>query len=416
MSAIGSSLPHAVAARSRPALRELFVESLLLGAVGFGGGLSVLSLIQSRAVEKKGWLTEREFNNAATLAQMLPGGAAANALAYIGLRFHGNRGAAVAYAGFCLPGFVVTLGLAWAYVRFGSLPNADAVLDGLNAAIVGIIAAITLRMVRTAVSRLWQMGVAAAALLLSLVGDASAGEVAFLGIAAGLVLDLLMKHARARTFMKRARPSPHPALPEEGDPLPYTREKTGLFALGGMAGLHVSGADRGIVKLTILFFRTGLGAFGGGFAIIPHLRSTLLSHGWLTAHQFTDAVAIGKLTPGPVLLMATFIGYVVGGFPAAILATIAIFAGPFLLVITLSAWLTRVRSRRPIRAALRGLTPAVVGMMAASAITLGTSLRSTTDVAIAAAVTLTLVRFPVNPVLVLGIVGVARVVMRLTGL
>ena len=402
--------------RTRPALSVLFRESLLLGAVGFGGGLSVLSLIRNRAVEKNGWLTEREFNNAATLAQMLPGGAAANALAYIGLRFHGNRGAAVAYAGFCLPGFVITLGLAWGYVHFGSLPNADALLDGLNAAVVGIIAAITLRMVQTSISRLWQMGVAAAALLLSLAGDASAGELAFLGIAAGLVIDLLMKRARVRTLMKRARPSPRPTLPEDGAPLPFAREKTGLLAISGLAGLHYIGADTRIMQLGVLFFRTGLGAYGGGFAIIPHLRSTLLAHNWVTPHEFTDAVAIGKLTPGPVLLMATFIGYCVGGLPAAIVATLAIFAGPFLLVVTLSAWLTRVRSRRPIRAALRGLTPAVVGMMAASAITLGSSLPGSTDVAIAAAVTLTLVRFPVNPVLILGLVGVLRIGMRVAGL
>lgn len=126
-------------------------------------------------------------------------------------------------------------------------------------------------------------------------------------------------------------------------------------------------------------------------------------------------VAVGKLTPGPVLLMATFIGYVVHGIPGAIVATFTIFAAPFALVVTIGSWLLRMRSRRVVRAGLRGLTPAVAGLMAAAAVTLGASLRGPADVAIAAATVLTLSRFHLNPALLLLIAGAGRWALSLAG-
>src|SRR3954468_19396046 len=154
-------VPVPASGRRRPDLDELFRSALFLGVIGFGGGLSVLANIESHVVTRKRWLTDKEFSNAVTVSQMLPGGAAANAIAYIGLRFGGWRGALLAYGGFCLPGLIAVLLLGWGYTRFGTTPNADVVLGGFNAAVVGIIASITLKMVRTSVSRLWQMGVSA---------------------------------------------------------------------------------------------------------------------------------------------------------------------------------------------------------------------------------------------------------------
>src|SRR5688572_23501914 len=118
-----------------PTLKELILASLWMGCVGFGGGLSVLANVERMVVETKRWMSEREFLNAAVISQMLPGGAAANALACVGLRFHGIRGAALAYGGFAAPGVLAVLALAWAYMRFGQVPSADAFLSGLNAAV-----------------------------------------------------------------------------------------------------------------------------------------------------------------------------------------------------------------------------------------------------------------------------------------
>ena len=140
--------------RTRPSRRDLFATAFWLGCVGFGGGISVLSQIDGEVVKKRGWLTAREFSNTITVSQMLPGGAAANALAYIGMRFGGWGGAAIGYVGFVLPGVVAVGVLSWMYVRFGTLPSADRLLAGFNAAVVGIICAITLKMVRTGVNQL----------------------------------------------------------------------------------------------------------------------------------------------------------------------------------------------------------------------------------------------------------------------
>ena len=409
------------AARARASLQDLLRTSLWLGVIGFGGGVSVLGAIRHVAVERRRWLTEREFANTATVAQMLPGGAASNALAHLGLRMAGLAGAVVAYTGFVLPGAALTLALAWAYVRFGVAPRAEVVLAGLNAGVVGIIAALALQMVRTAVARAWQMGVATAALLLSVAGGAASGEIALLGVGAGLIIDLGAKRARLARFRRGPRRrSPPVALPDEGQPLerldatrPPPTEATEPGPPRALAVLPVVTFKVGLgmgalLALGLLFFRTGLGAYGGGFAIIPHLHATVVDAGWVSERQFADAVAVGKLTPGPVLLMATFIGYVAKGFAGALAATFTIFAAPFLLVVVLGAWLVRMRSRRAVRAALRGLTPAVVGLMAAAAVTLGATLRGPADIGIAAATALTLTRFHVNPVIVLLLAGVVR--------
>ena len=213
------------AVRAHATLVDLLRESLRLGAIGFGGGMSVLGAIHHLAVERRRWLTEREFANTATIAQMLPGGAAANALAHVGLRLRGVAGAVVAYTGFVVPGATLTVVLAWLYVRFGVAPRAEVVLSGLNAGVVGIIAALALQMVRTAVARAWQMAVATGALLLSVAGGAASGEVALLGIAAGLVIDSSGRSAPGSPACRRKprKRSPPRRAPGRGAAAPAAR-------------------------------------------------------------------------------------------------------------------------------------------------------------------------------------------------
>jgi chromate transporter len=323
------------------------------------------------------------------------------------------------------------LALSAAYVHFGGISTASQVLAGCNAAVVGIIIAITLKMVRTAVGMPWQMAVAAGALLLCTVGSASPAEVVLLAIGVGVAVDLGARRALPRALGALARSRTRVALPEDGrelgrahpgheppptGPTSTLRSPALLTALAlGLASLHAAGLDARLAEMAVVYFRTGLGAYGGGFAIIPHLKAMVASHGWATDRQFTDAVAIGKLTPGPVLLMATCLGYLQQGVAGAVVATVAIFAAPFLLVVVLGTWLDRMRSRRWVRAALRGLTPAVVGLMAGAAITLGTAFRDRAEVGIAAATVLTLSRFSLNPVWMLVLGGAVRLVLGALG-
>jgi chromate transporter len=423
--------PHLV----EPGLLELLRVSLFLGLIGFGGGISVLGTIESIAVVRRRWISRDQFATTATIAQMLPGGAASNALAYIGLRLRGVPGAVVAYTGFVAPGAVLVTALAWVYVRYGAIPGAGAFLSGINAAVVGVILAIAVRMSRTGVRRWWQMGVTGAALALSLVGSAGAGEVAILGIGTGVLCDLGLKRARLLRNRRRWRRSPPVALPEEGGPLARassaqpppssskgaTVQAVAFPVIAVVLALALPPVLRWIEELFslgVVFFRTGLGAYGGGFAVIPSFHAQVLAEHLATDRQFVDAVAVGKLTPGPVLLMATFIGYLKAGVPGATVATVAVLAAPFLLVTALGSWLDRVYGNRWIRAALRGLTPSVVGLMIAAALTLASSTKTGVGAAIAASVALTLIRFDrVNPVVLLALGGAARVAYNLaTGL
>jgi chromate transporter len=322
--------------------------------------------------------------------------------------------------------------LAFLYVHFGATPNAATLLGGFNAAVIGIIGAITLKMAKSAVSRPWQMAVAAGALLFSVLGDAPPGEIALLAIATGLAVDLGTKRARLFAIERRRsreRREGPVVLPEEGATLttqkleppraPPTEMKVAswtVFAVMVAIALHAPGVDAELVRIAFSFFRTGLGAYGGGFAIVPHLKQVVQREHWLTERQFADAVAIGKLTPGPVLLLATFIGYLRHGWLGAVVATIGIFSAPFALVAFAGTWLDRIRSRRPVRAALRGLTPAVLGLMAAAVISLGDTINGEGEVAIAVAVALTLSRFEINPVIMLALGGLARFAFRFAGL
>ena len=391
----------------------------------------MLSNIDDALVRRRRWLTPAEFSHAVTVAQMLPGGAAANALAFVGLRFGGWTGALLGYLGFVLPGAVAVLALSVTYVHYGAIPTASQLLAGCNAAVVGIIVVIALKMVRTAVGLPWQMAVAAGALLLCTVGSASPAEVVLLSIGVGVAVDLGARRALPRALGALARNRTRVALPEDGRelgrahpgpeaPAPsssHVRSPAVLAVLAlGLTLLHAGGLDARLAEMAVVYFRTGLGAYGGGFAIIPHLKAMVASHGWATDRQFTDAVALGKLTPGPVLLMATCLGYLQQGLAGAAVATVSIFAAPFLLVVLLGTWLDRMRSRRWVRAALRGLTPAVVGLMAGAAITLGTGFQDKAEIGIAAATVLTLVRFPLNPVWMLVLGGGARVALGAFGL
>jgi chromate transporter len=183
-----------------------------------------------------------------------------------------------------------------------------------------------------------------------------------------------------------------------------------------LAAVHVTGVDAELVRFFLTFFRTGLGAYGGGFAIVPHLKQVMQTRNWVTEKEFAEAVAIGKLTPGPVLLLATFIGYLHQGLLGAMVATLGIFSAPFLLVVVAGTTLDRLRSRRFVRAGLRGLTPAVLGLMAAALIALGDTLTGEAEVGIAVAVALTLSRFPLNPALMLLVGGVFRYLLKMGGL
>jgi len=376
-----------------------------LGMAAFGSSQRMQAPLEAALVRERRWVSEEEHAALLRTLDLFPGAPSANTLALVGQRLGGWSWSLLGYVGFVLPGILVTGAVAWLYVRFDLGTRLEALFRGFGGAAVGAILALTLRRVRGAVHSRWQMLVAGAALLLTVAGKASPTEVVLLGAATGLFVELGLRRRRTRD------PSAPPP-PSEGA---STVRSAIVAALPVLAAMHLTGLDGQVVQALVLYFRTGLGAYGGGVAIIPHLSERLDALDWLTRRQLADGVSVALLTPGPVLLLATFAGYVHHGWSGAVASTLALLAAPWALVQLAGGWLARVREHPVVQAAASGLLPAVVGLIGSAAVVLGGSFHGPASLAIAGAATLTLVRYDLNPAWVVAAGGVVRLALHLVG-
>jgi len=392
---------------SRPDVGRVvfFRAAVRLGLSAFGSSQRMQAPLEDALVRERKWLTEAEHAEVLQTLDLLPGALSANTLALVGQRLGGWTWSLLGYLGFVLPGILVTALLAWLYVRFDLGGRLEPLFRGFGGASVGAILALTLRRVRGAVHSRWQMAVAGAALLLTVAGKASPTEVVLLGAATGLFVELGL---RRRGTKGPSTPPP----PAEGA---STVRSVLLLAVPTAAAVHLTGLDAQVIEALVLYFRTGLGAYGGGIAIIPHLSERLDAMEWLTHRQFADAVSVALLTPGPVLLLSTFAGYVHHGWSGAAASTLALLASPWALVQLAGGWLTRVREHPVARAAAAGLLPAVVGLMGSAAVVLGETFHGAAGLGIAAASALTLFRYDINPAWVVAAGGVLRFLLHLAG-
>ncbi len=392
---------------TRPELGRLafFRASLGLGMVAFGSSQRMQAPLEAALVRDRRWVTEEEHAALLRTLDLFPGAPSANTLALVGQRLGGWTWSLLGYLGFVLPGVLVTAAVAWLYVRFDLGTRLEPLFRGFGGAAVGAILALTLRRVRGAVHARWQMLVAGAALLLTVAGKASPTEVVLLGAATGLFVELGLRRRRAKD------PSVPPP-PAEGA---STVRSVLIAALPVLAAMHLTGLDGQVAQALVLYFRTGLGAYGGGVAIIPHLSERLDALDWLTRRQLADGVSVALLTPGPVLLLATFAGYVHHGWSGAAASTLALLASPWALVQLAGGWLARVREHPVVQAAANGLLPAVVGLMGSAAVVLGGSFHGPVSLAIAGAAALTLVRYDLNPAWIVAAGGVFRLALHLVG-
>jgi chromate transporter len=391
--------------RPQPGRIAYFRAALGLGLGAFGSSQRMQAPLEAALVRERRWVTEEEHAAVLQILELFPGAPSANTLALVGQRLGGWTWSLLGYLGFVLPGVLITAVLAWLYVQFDLGTRLESVFRGFGGASVGVILALTIRRVRGGVHARWQMAVAGAALLLTVAGKASPTEVVLLGAATGLFVELGLRRRRPKT-------PPVPPPPAEG----ASTVRSALIAFVPLlAVMHVSGLDAQVVEALVLYFRTGLGAYGGGVAIIPHLSERLDALDWLTRRQFADAVSVSLLTPGPVLLLATFAGYLHHGWSGAAASTVALLAAPWALVQLAGGWLGRVREHPVVRAAASGLLPAVVGLMGSAALVLGSSFHGPAGLGIAAAAALTLVRYDLNPAWVVAAGGVLRFLLHLGG-
>ena len=408
-------------------LGGLFLSFLKIGLVGFGGGVAVLAQIRTLTVRKRHWLTDSEFAEAVALAQSLPGTSAGNSVTYIGVRLRGWRGAAVAMGGFILPSMLIMIALAIMYKHVHNLSGSERFFHGLNGAVVALILVTAWRMGKNILTERWQWFLAVAAFLAVAILDATVLEVVFAAGLIGIYIESIAekqlrrlrnlrtfvarRRTRIRTRLARQRRTPRQTRAEEKEEELTTLRSISVLALG-MPLLAKLGL---LLTLSTIFLRIGSVTFGGGLVMVPLIESEVVNtHHWLTHQEFADAFALGQITPGPVLITATFVGYRVAGTLGALVATVSIFLPAFLMTIAAASSLRRFRDNEQVQSFLRGVAPAVVGLLVAAALSVGRAgIHSWVGVTIMVLSIFTLIRFRPNPFWVILDAGMIRFLLGL---
>lgn len=321
-----------------------------LGTWGFGGPIATVGYMQRDLVERRGWLDRQDFLNGVALGQTMPGPLAAQVVMWVGYLEAGTGGALATAIAFILPSFMLVLAVAYFYVRYEGLNVVQSLFYGVAPAVMAIIAVAAVKLARLTDEkdlRFWGIS-----LLIFAVTALSGAEIALLFIAAG--------------FLMIALDAPPPFLRRGGESLGAAASLGVHFSV--LTGTAVGGT---LVSLGLFFLKAGAFIFGSGLAIVPFLKEGIVSqHHWLTQGQFLDAVAMGLITPGPVVITAAFVGYLVGGLAGAAVATVAIFTPIYLGVVVPGKWFVRHQDNAQVRAFVKGATAAAAGAIAGAAVVL----------------------------------------------
>lgn len=349
---------------------ELFAK---LGLIAFGGPAAHIALMRDEVVKRRRWVTDQEFLDLLGASNLIPGPTSTELAIYLGYVRAGWRGLVLAGTLFIAPATLSVLAIAWVYARYGSTPGAEWLLYGIKPVVIGIVIIALWGLLQTAVKGVLFGVVGVAALSLFLLG-VNPIVVLFGG---GLVMLLARRVKRLGGISLVALALSSVATGPASASTPYS---LGLLAL--------------------YFLKIGAVVYGSGYVLLAFLRADFVERlGWLTDHQLIDAVAVGQFTPGPVFTTATFIGYLVGGVPGAVVATVAIFIPSFLLVAAISPLVPRLRRAAATSAILDGVNVAALGLMAGVTWQLArASVIDGVTAALALLATLALGRFRINSV------------------
>ena len=339
----------------RAGLGQFVRYFLYLGSLGFGGPVALAGFMHRDLVEKERWVAEEEYQLALALAQIMPGPLAAQLAIALGYFQHGVVGATAVGLAFVVPSFLMVVGISMAYVQFGGLWWMQALFYGIGAAVIAIIAIAAYRLSRSTNKRdplLWGVfGV------LGIVTVLAQAELAEFFVLAGLAV-----------LFVRVRPGRRQALVAGAGGLGvvvaiWLIER---WFLGiGLAHEHV------VLQILLFFTKAGAFVFGSGLAIVPFLQQGVVQQfGWLTDHQFLDAVAVAMITPGPVVITVVFIGFLVAGFLGAVAAAVGIFLPVYIFTVVPAPWFSRNRDNVQLKAFVQGATAAATGALSGAVIVL----------------------------------------------
>jgi len=320
----------------RGSLAEVAREFLRLGLIAYGGPAAHVAMMEEQFVRRRGWLTRERFLDLLGAVNLLPGPSSTELAIYFGEIRAGLAGLIVAGACFILPAATLVTGLAWAYMKFGALPQVAGLLFGIKPVVVALVAQAVWNLGKTALRHVALAALAVSVILLAMVGV----HAVWLLIGAGLLWMIL----------------------REGKRLASNRA-----ALGAWFGLGTSamGGALGVLPIFFYFLKIGAVLIGSGYVLLPILRGDLvLKLHWLTDAQLLDAVAVSQATPGPFFTVATFIGFILAGWKGAALATLGMFLPAFVYVGITSGFLPKLRKSPLAGAFLDGVNAAAVALMA----------------------------------------------------
>jgi len=342
------SRPMDDAEPNRPSytLWQLALYALKLGSIGFGGPVALLGYMYRDLVERRRWISEADYKEGLTLAQLMPGPLAAQLAMYLGYVHYGVRGASIVGVAFVLPSFWMVVALGWLYVRYGGLGWMQAVFYGVGAAVIGIIAISAYKLTRKNIGGdrlLWGIY-----LISATITALTASEIIWVFVLGGVLVWLL-----------RAPPK-------------WLNLKGTAPSLGALA-LPAAHLDWPLLGQVLGFFaKAGAFVFGSGLAIVPFLYGGVVTeHHWLDERQFVDAVAVAMITPGPVVITVGFIGYLIAGLPGSVAAAAGTFLPCYLFTIIPAPYFKKHGKRAAVVAFVDGATAAAIGTIAGSVIVLG---------------------------------------------
>lgn len=330
----------------RGRIAELTAYFLRLGLLGFGGPVALVGQMERELVTERGWLTKEQMREAIAVCQSLPGPLAIQVGIYISYLRGGFWGAWAGGWSFIFPNFVIVAGLAALYVYLGDLKQITAVFYGVSPAVIALILHSCYRLAKLGMEDWLQWVIAAAAFAVTVILQA---EVALVFIAAGITGMLYYGSIFRRP----------PALLQ-------------IAALPALAQYAPTASGSVFGNLLLFFLKAGSLTFGSGLVIVPFLEQGLVQqYGWLDERQFLIAVAIGMISPGPVVITATFVGYLVAGFWGSLVSTVGIFLPSFLLVLIAAPLLARHRGNANVQGFVKGAYAAAIGTILGACVLLG---------------------------------------------
>ena len=340
----------------KPTIHKIFLSFFRLGLTAFGGP-AMVAYIKKMAVDREHWIDEESFSGGVSFCQMVPGATAMQTAAYVGLRVRGWTGALASFVGFGLPAFIIMILLSALYVQTATLPASLAIFRGLQVITVAIIASAALSFGRSSLKK-WVHGmIAIIAAGLFFFGVSPIIVIVFAGLLGYLfVRGETSPIEPGKTVIDRT----------------VTKAFVWLVVLAGATFLLLFIFRRDLFDLAFTMSSIDIFAFGGGFAALPLMFHQVVDvHAWLDSSTFLNGIALGQVTPGPIVITATFVGYLVYGIPGAIAATFGIFLPSFLVVLGLAPWFDRVRDSPVYYRIFRGILFSFVGLLVSVTIKFG---------------------------------------------